>query len=150
MHDSGKQPRYETRDVSARSMVWSGLGLVVLMVVGLAASWAVMKYFVAVQKLGPPASPFDQTRTLPPEPRLSVNPTGKLKKYEEKEREQLENYGWVDRNAGTVHIPIERAMELSLEKGFPVRPVSAAPQGGPARPPRSLEASAQNAPPGRQ
>lgn len=149
MHDSGKQPRYETRDVSARSMVYSALGLAVLVAAGLAASWAVMKYFVAVQKLGPPASPFDQTRTIPPEPRLSVNPAEELKKHEEKERNRLENYGWVDRNAGTVHIPIERAMELSLEKGFPVRQVSSVAQGGPARRARPLGASAQSAPPGR-
>ena len=143
MHDSGKQKRYETRDVSARSMAWSALGLVVLVVAGLAASWAVMKYFVAVQKLGPPASPFDQTRTIPPEPRLSVNPVEELKKYEERERKQLEHYGWVDRNAGRVHIPIEHAMELSLERGFPVRSTSIArmdstprPSANPAAPKR--------------
>jgi hypothetical protein len=28
----------------------------------------------------------------------------------------LGSYGWVDRDAGVVHIPIERAMELYLER----------------------------------
>jgi hypothetical protein len=32
----------------------------------------------------------------------------------------LENYSWVDRSKGTVRIPIERAMELIAERGFPV------------------------------
>jgi hypothetical protein len=28
---------------------------------------------------------------------------------------RLESYGWVDRNAGIIHVPIERAMEQVLE-----------------------------------
>lgn len=32
------------------------------------------------------------------------------------ERARLERYGWVDRQAGVVHIPIERAMELVVEE----------------------------------
>ncbi|MCA1555006.1 MAG: hypothetical protein LC737_11585, partial [Chloroflexi bacterium] len=31
-------------------------------------------------------------------------------------------YGWVDQSAGITHIPIERAMELLLERGLPTRP----------------------------
>jgi hypothetical protein len=34
----------------------------------------------------------------------------------------LEGYGWVDRQAGVVRLPIERAMELVLERGLPTRP----------------------------
>jgi hypothetical protein len=29
-------------------------------------------------------------------------------------KKQLHGYGWVDRQAGTIHIPIERAIELQL------------------------------------
>src|SRR5205085_343350 len=36
--------------------------------------------------------------------------------------QKLQSYGWVDANAKIVHVPIERAMELSLQKGFPVQP----------------------------
>jgi hypothetical protein len=34
----------------------------------------------------------------------------------------LNTYGWVDRESGIVHIPIERAMELLLQRGLPARP----------------------------
>jgi len=34
----------------------------------------------------------------------------------------LDNYSWVDRRAGKVRIPIERAMELIAERGLPVAP----------------------------
>jgi len=33
----------------------------------------------------------------------------------------LSTYGWTDKNAGVVRIPIDRAMELQLERGFPTR-----------------------------
>jgi hypothetical protein len=31
----------------------------------------------------------------------------------------LNGYGWVNKEQGIVRIPIERAMELIVEKGFP-------------------------------
>ena len=34
---------------------------------------------------------------------------------------ELYSYGWVDEKAGTVHIPIERAMDLIAQRGLPVR-----------------------------
>jgi hypothetical protein len=33
----------------------------------------------------------------------------------------LNSYGWVDEEAGVVRIPIDRAMELTLERGLPTR-----------------------------
>jgi hypothetical protein len=136
MHDSGQQPRYETRDVTGRTIVWSAIGIVALVLAGLASSWLVMKYFVTTQKLGPPASPFDQTRTIPPAPRLSVNPEIDLGKLRAEEKERLATYGWTDRNAGIVHVPIERAMKLSLERGFPVRSNTAS-ENSPSAAPRT-------------
>ena len=39
-------------------------------------------------------------------------------------QERLGSYGWVDRRAGVVHLPIERAMELTAQG---VRPRTSAP-----------------------
>lgn len=44
-----------------------------------------------------------------------------LRSFREREDAVLSTYDWVDRNAGTVRIPIERAKELLLERGLPVR-----------------------------
>ena len=33
----------------------------------------------------------------------------------------LEHYGWVDKNAGVVRIPVERAIDVLAEKGLPYR-----------------------------
>jgi hypothetical protein len=45
-----------------------------------------------------------------------------LNKIRVREDGLLDSYGWVDENAGTVRIPIERAMDLLVQRGLPVRP----------------------------
>ena len=63
---------------------------------------------------------------LPPEPRLQQFPRNELYQFRTKEDAQLHSYGWVDKNAGTVHIPIEDAMRLMLDRGaLTSRPVDA-------------------------
>jgi hypothetical protein len=62
-----------------------------------------------------------QESRLPPEPRLQTNPREDLEAMRRQEQETLTTYGWVDRNAGTVRIPIDQAMKLTIERGLPVR-----------------------------
>lgn len=38
-----------------------------------------------------------------------------------REERILSTYGWTDETAGTVRIPIDRAVELLLKRGLPVR-----------------------------
>ena len=42
------------------------------------------------------------------------------------EEERLHSYGYVNKEAGIVHIPIEDAMRLTLERGLPTRTEDAA------------------------
>jgi len=37
------------------------------------------------------------------------------------EQRTLTTYGWVDRNAGIVRIPIDEAMRLTTQRGLPAR-----------------------------
>ena len=64
--------------------------------------------------------------TLPPPPNLLVNEPANLKQFREREVNELTTYGWIDKNAGTVRLPIDRAKELILERGLPVRGSEAA------------------------
>lgn len=56
-----------------------------------------------------------------PAPQLEVNERTELNDIRLREENILSTYGWVDQNAGTVHIPIERAMDLLAQQGLPVR-----------------------------
>ncbi len=58
-------------------------------------------------------------RALPPEPRLQVVPRVELDQYRESVTKQIESYEWIDKDAGVVRIPIERAIELLSERGLP-------------------------------
>jgi len=61
----------------------------------------------------------------PPGPNLLTDEPGNLAKFREGEEQKLNNYRWIDKNAGTVRIPIDRAKELLLQRGLPVRAADA-------------------------
>ena len=56
-----------------------------------------------------------------PAPQLEINERTELNDVRLREENILSTYGWVDQNAGTVHIPIDRAMDLLVQRGLPVR-----------------------------
>jgi hypothetical protein len=58
---------------------------------------------------------------LPPVPRLQQFPHNELYTFTNEERARLGGYGWENKAAGTVHIPIEEAMRLTVERGLPVQ-----------------------------
>lgn len=65
-------------------------------------------------------------RPLPPAPRLQTYPFDDIKVLRREEGRILDHYAWVDRNAGVVRIPIERAMEVLAEQGLPYRGATSA------------------------
>jgi hypothetical protein len=102
-------------------LVIFGITLFVSLVVVLLAAAKLFRYFASVQSLGPPASPFANARVLPPTPRLQAEPRLDLQGFRQAQQELLNSYGWVDKNAGVVRIPVARAMDLLLQQGLPVR-----------------------------
>jgi hypothetical protein len=61
----------------------------------------------------------------PPAPRLQQFPRNEIYEFRLQEDARLHGYGWVDKNAGIVHIPIEEAMKRVLAQGLPARPQDA-------------------------
>lgn len=135
--------RYEKRDANIRSLLQFAFWLfLVLVIVLLGMKWT-FSYFAKSQPLGPPASPFENARVLPPQPRLQPEPRADLKNYCETQEQQLNSYGWVDQHNQVVRIPIDRAMDLVLQRGLPARP----PGEPPANLPPAMTAEASKAPP---
>ena len=58
---------------------------------------------------------------IPPEPRIEEHPAIASQQLQAKEDQVRSTYGWTDKKAGVVRIPIDRAMELQLMRGFPTR-----------------------------
>ena len=73
----------------------------------------------ATSALSNPMSAGDSQ--IPPEPRIEEHPAIAIQQLHAQEDKTLSTYGWTDRKAGVVRVPIDRAMELQLRRGFPTR-----------------------------
>ena len=114
---------YERTDVSIAIPTRFLMGLVVLLLAGIFLMKALFGYLHAenLRKDTPPSPLANELPTDPPLPRLQKTPIQDLNKLHATEKQALENYGWVEQNAGVVRIPIDRAMDLVLERGLPIR-----------------------------
>lgn len=96
-------------------IVGLAIGLVVVIVIALLTVLGLTNYFAAQR--APRASILSTDRTqVPPPPRLQSAPSVDLQMLRAQKQTLLESYGWVDRQAGIVHIPIDQAMELLAKR----------------------------------
>lgn len=56
-----------------------------------------------------------------PSPQLEIDERNQLDKIRIDEAQDQSTYDWIDQKAGTVRIPIDRAMDLIAQRGLPVR-----------------------------
>jgi hypothetical protein len=116
-HTSG----HETTDAPVFPIVAAGIGLAILAALVCVITYGMFRYL----KANPPESvenPLGASqRIFPPAPRLEVHAATDMKDFLAQENQQLSTYGWVDRKAGIIRIPISRAIDLQLERGFAAR-----------------------------
>jgi hypothetical protein len=113
--------------------------VVVLTVIVLAvdvAMWGLFKVFAYMEvKNDPIVTPLAQPPAPPnggsmPFPGLQLTPWHSLKEFKTAQDAYLHGYGWVDETAGIARVPIDKAKEMLLKKGLPVRPELAGPLEG--------------------
>ncbi len=122
-------PGYEYRDANIRGLLEFGFWLAMVLVVTLLAMRWTYHFYARMEPVGPPASPFTNVREIPPGPLLQALPHIDLQTYCEGMEQQVNTYGWIDQPGGVVRLPVDRAMDLLLERGLPVRAPSEAPPG---------------------
>jgi len=93
---------------------------------GLLVAGGVLTFFIAlavgvclwvVSLFGGFARPLARAEHNPmPQPHLQPHPLADRQRYEAEERAKLSGYAWVDRNAGIVRIPIDRAMQILAQR----------------------------------
>ena len=115
---------YEKRDANAKWL----FGLVAFLAFAVLATHFVLYGFVRhLEKTPPPTDRWSggnlppAASEQPPQPRLQVSPAADLKDFRANEDRELTTYGWVNRSAGIVRVPIDRAMEIVLQRGLPTR-----------------------------
>lgn len=119
---------HETSDANARSLLFSGLGLLGIMIVTIALLAAALKFLESRKaRIATPPHVLAAQSQTPPEPRLQITPERDLENFYLKEDSLLHGYGWVVREAGIARIPVDSAMALLLKRGLPVREENRAP-----------------------
>ncbi|HEX4593142.1 MAG TPA: hypothetical protein VH157_02650 [Bryobacteraceae bacterium] len=107
---------HEHREVNVRFIVISlitlliGTFMVCLLVIG------IFRYFHNEYL---PAQPSQLATQLPPEPRVEEKPYLQLQNLRAVEDHVLNSYAWVAQSAGTVRIPIDKAIDMVAQKGLP-------------------------------
>ena len=125
-HDGRFGQRFD-EEVSVKGVLWTTLALAVVCALGMWITWEMRASSEArAAATAPRPSPIPEANEprTPPGPLLQRDPEGELAALSHEMSERLSGYGWVDEGAGVVHIPIERAMDLLLERG--VGPAEAA------------------------
>lgn len=138
---------YEHQDLRPAGILYFLLTLglaVVIALVGLRGLYSFLDRQARASQ--PPVSPLitnipEDTRHVAPgypqsvfpSPKLEEDERGQLNSIRRAEDETLYSYGWVDEKAGTVRIPIDRAMDLLVERGLPVRSQGTAEQNSGAK-----------------
>lgn len=115
---------HETADADIGPLIKFAIFMALTTVVCAAICVGLYKYLdqrEAREKAGRYPLAAGLARPLPPPPRLQNYPFYDLKAFRGDENRVLEHYGWVDKNAGVVRIPVERAIDVLAEKGLPYR-----------------------------
>lgn len=108
---------HEPETTSIRALVIFFIALVIALIVTCTAMVVLFHSLKRqAERLDPLPSPFQAERTLPPPPRLQVDHELDMHLLREHQQRMLSAFGWVDREAGVVRIPIEHAMELYLKR----------------------------------
>jgi hypothetical protein len=130
-------PGFEREDLGSKPLIGFIVTVVISGVLIYYAIWGIFHFLdfydakhqqtrsplIEIEKANPRDVQAKQIQRFP-EPRLEDNERTELNGFRYAEEEELNSYGWVDKNAGIAHIPIEQAMQLIAQKGLPTTPQS--------------------------
>jgi hypothetical protein len=117
--------KYEHTDIDVSVGYKFGLWLAISMLISIGIVTGVFYFFEGQEKK---ANVIAQKYPLavgqpkePPTPHLQNQPFKDIYTLRQGEAQKLSSYGWVDKEGGITRLPIDRAMEVMLERGFPAR-----------------------------
>jgi hypothetical protein len=124
---------FEKEDVNATALIKFLLWLVVATIAIVLLLWGLYYVFVAQEAARQPPPPImkpTDAQMAPPRPLLQVQPeppadqvtrfaSQNLAAFRAEEDVLLHTYGWVDKELGRVHIPIDEAMRRVAAQGLP-------------------------------
>ncbi|HWI17279.1 MAG TPA: hypothetical protein VNT81_06010 [Vicinamibacterales bacterium] len=117
--------KYEHTDIDPSIGYKFGLWLFVAMFISFGIVYGAFWFFERQEQAANAAAqkyPLSAgQRREPPAPNLQTQPFKDVYMLRQAEAAKLGAYGWVDKEGGVAHIPIDRAIDVMLERGFPAR-----------------------------
>jgi hypothetical protein len=121
---SNPENRFDHSEVSYTALSKFAIGLILTAIFCAGLVLGIFQYLLH-REGGVPASriesPAQDARQLPPEPRLEETPASDLQEMRAAEEQVLTKYAWSDKENGIVRLPIDRAMDLIVQRGLPAR-----------------------------
>ena len=108
---------YEHREASIKLIVGSLVVLAICVVITCALTVLMFRVLRATTGQARSLSNITHAAEIPPEPRLQVKGWVQLEKLRQHENQVLGTYG-IDAPTSTIHIPIDKAMDLLLQQGI--------------------------------
>ncbi|HEY0982996.1 MULTISPECIES: hypothetical protein [unclassified Schlesneria] len=125
--DSHPDPGHETSDVRPSLIGRFGAGLVAMVALVMPLlGWMYSTMESRIQRNRQEVSALTPDVTYSG-PQLQPQPSVELRDLKNAELKHLTSYGWIDREKGVVHVPVEAAIKLLATQGLPE-------PEGPARP----------------
>jgi hypothetical protein len=128
------------REINLRGIAYAVIGLVAVALVVHLVIWGLLKGFNRFDTKREPVSRIPSAmveanrQPPPPGPRLQTTPELDLREMRQEEDRKLGGAGWIDPRQGTVHVPIDVAMEVVAGRGLGPEVVGGTPGGFPQAP----------------
>lgn len=127
-HISNPDVQHELSDVNTKPIYKFGFWMIVIIVGTALLMWLFYDMLSAREAKNDAPKPVvpNTASKLPPEPRLQlapgheVHPLTEMAEMNVQQRTLLDGYGWADKSANTVRIPIAEAKKMLLAQGLPV------------------------------
>lgn len=104
-------------EISVKAVVQVSVGLAAICAVTFVLAWFMLGWFDSRSEAAQPAPAVlaeANTQQPPPGPQLQAHPEDEMEVLREETAAHLNGFGWVDEAAGSVHIPVDKAMDLLL------------------------------------
>ena len=113
--------RYEERDINARDVLLIATGVLICTIGIVCVLYLLFSYMRNLKaQESPPTSPTARrVYQLPPEPRIQESPAFDYESMHDEAEWELNHYQWIDKQKGTVAIPIDRAIDILSKRGIP-------------------------------
>lgn len=112
---------YESSEITGRGILWFAIIFVSILIFIHGAIWVTFRVIVNTQAQTAEKSPLAEPPTLvgpalQPSTVHNRLPWQDVKLSNDAASEKLSGYGWVDQASGIVHIPIEQAMQVVVDR----------------------------------